>query len=204
MRDARLRNGLCAFGRHRSPSRARWLRDQSMRAEQAGTGTARHDQRPWRMASTSSSPARSTIPVNGRAPAFAAPEHGASDRVDRGWSSRANDQGRQSRRAARHATDVRDMARAYVGLMQKGTPSTIYNVASGVARSMRSILEALVARARVTRAHRNRLVTPSSQRHARSSRRRHRVAHRHGLAAPDSVRAHPRRPAELLAGVTHG
>jgi GDP-4-dehydro-6-deoxy-D-mannose reductase len=52
--------------------------------------------------------------------------------------------------AQRDMTDVRDMARAYVGLMQKGTPSTIYNVASGVARSMKSILEALAARARVT------------------------------------------------------
>jgi len=52
--------------------------------------------------------------------------------------------------AQRDMTDVRDMARAYVGLMQKGMPSTIYNVASGVARSMRSILESLVARARVT------------------------------------------------------
>jgi len=51
--------------------------------------------------------------------------------------------------AQRDMTDVRDMARAYVGLMQKGTPSTIYNVASGVALSMKSILEALVARARV-------------------------------------------------------
>lgn len=52
--------------------------------------------------------------------------------------------------AQRDMTDVRDMARAYVGLMQRGTPSTIYNVASGVARSMSSILEVLVARARVT------------------------------------------------------
>ena len=52
--------------------------------------------------------------------------------------------------AQRDMTDVRDMARAYAGLMDKGTPSTIYNVASGIARSMKSILEALVARARVT------------------------------------------------------
>jgi nucleoside-diphosphate-sugar epimerase len=52
--------------------------------------------------------------------------------------------------AQRDMTDVRDMARAYAGLMKKGTPSTIYNVASGVARSMKSILAALVARARVT------------------------------------------------------
>jgi len=52
--------------------------------------------------------------------------------------------------AQRDMTDVRDMARAYAGLMEKGTPSTIYNVASGVTRSMKSILAALVARARVT------------------------------------------------------
>ena len=51
--------------------------------------------------------------------------------------------------AQRDMTDVRDMTRAYAGLMEKGTPSTIYNVASGVARSMKWILEALVARARV-------------------------------------------------------
>jgi GDP-4-dehydro-6-deoxy-D-mannose reductase len=52
--------------------------------------------------------------------------------------------------AQRDMTDVRDMARAYTELMEKGTPSTIYNVASGVARSMKAILDALVARARVT------------------------------------------------------
>lgn len=52
--------------------------------------------------------------------------------------------------AKRDMTDVRDMARAYAELMEKGTPSTIYNVASGVARSMKSILEALVDRSRVT------------------------------------------------------
>lgn len=51
--------------------------------------------------------------------------------------------------AQRDVTDVRDMARAYVALMQKGTPSNVYNVSSGVARSMRSILEALVHRAHV-------------------------------------------------------
>ena len=52
--------------------------------------------------------------------------------------------------AQRDMTDVRDMARAYTELMGKGTPSTIYNVASGVARSMKAILDALVAHARVT------------------------------------------------------
>ena len=49
----------------------------------------------------------------------------------------------------RDFTDVRDMARAYVALLHHGSPSTLYNVASGTARVLRSILDALVARARV-------------------------------------------------------
>jgi GDP-4-dehydro-6-deoxy-D-mannose reductase len=49
----------------------------------------------------------------------------------------------------RDLTDVRDIVRAYVALMDRGTPSTIYNVSSGFARSMKSLLEALIARARV-------------------------------------------------------
>jgi len=81
--------------------------------------------------------------------------------------------------AQRDMTDVRDMARAYAALMEKGTPSTIYNVASGVARSMSAILEALVARG----AHRNRPGPPSSQRHARAPRRREQIAHGHRVAA---------------------
>jgi len=52
--------------------------------------------------------------------------------------------------ARRDLTDVRDIVRAYVALMEKGTPSTVYNVSSGSACSMKSVLEALVARARVT------------------------------------------------------
>ena len=52
--------------------------------------------------------------------------------------------------AQRDLTDVRDIVRAYMALMDKGTPSTVYNVSSGFARSMRSVLEALIARARVT------------------------------------------------------
>jgi hypothetical protein len=43
----------------------------------------------------------------------------------------------------------RDMARAYVALLRHGATSTLYNVASGTTRLMRSVLEALVARARV-------------------------------------------------------
>ena len=51
--------------------------------------------------------------------------------------------------AERDFTDVRDVARAYVDLMDRGAPETIYNVSSGVGRSIRSMLDALRARARV-------------------------------------------------------
>ena len=50
--------------------------------------------------------------------------------------------------AQRDITDVRDMVRAYVSLVHKGTSSTVYNVSSGTARVMRSVVDALVARAR--------------------------------------------------------
>jgi GDP-4-dehydro-6-deoxy-D-mannose reductase len=51
--------------------------------------------------------------------------------------------------AQRDLTDVRDTVRAYALLMDRGTPGAIYNVASGVGRPIRSILEALVSRSRV-------------------------------------------------------
>jgi GDP-4-dehydro-6-deoxy-D-mannose reductase len=51
--------------------------------------------------------------------------------------------------ARRDVTDVRDVARAYIALLERGAPSTAYNVASGTVRAMRSVLDALVARARV-------------------------------------------------------
>jgi GDP-4-dehydro-6-deoxy-D-mannose reductase len=51
--------------------------------------------------------------------------------------------------AQRDLTDVRDTVRAYALLVEKGEPGTIYNVASGVPRSMRQVLDGLVARARV-------------------------------------------------------
>ena len=49
----------------------------------------------------------------------------------------------------RDVSDVRDVVRAYAALMRKGTPGTVYNVASGVGRSVREILDALLSRARV-------------------------------------------------------
>lgn len=51
--------------------------------------------------------------------------------------------------AQRDLTDVRDTVRAYTLLIERGVPGEIYNVATGVARSMRTVLEALVARSRV-------------------------------------------------------
>ena len=49
----------------------------------------------------------------------------------------------------RDLTDVRDTVRAYALLMKRGTPGVVYNVASGIGRVVREILDALVARSRV-------------------------------------------------------
>lgn len=51
--------------------------------------------------------------------------------------------------ARRDLTDVRDVVRAYALLMDRGTPGAIYNVGSGHGRTIQSVLDALVARARV-------------------------------------------------------
>jgi len=48
--------------------------------------------------------------------------------------------------ARRDISDVRDVVRAYAGLMASGQPGTIYNVGSGTSRTMRSVLDALLAR----------------------------------------------------------
>ena len=50
---------------------------------------------------------------------------------------------------SRDLTDVRDTVRAYALLMERGVPGTIYNVSSDVARPMRAVLDALVARSQV-------------------------------------------------------
>ena len=49
---------------------------------------------------------------------------------------------------SRDVMDVRDAVRAYGAIMKSGTPGAIYNVASGVGRPVRMIVEALVARSR--------------------------------------------------------
>lgn len=49
----------------------------------------------------------------------------------------------------RDVIDVRDAVRAYAALMHQATPGTVYNVASGVGRPVRAIVEALVTHGRV-------------------------------------------------------
>ena len=51
--------------------------------------------------------------------------------------------------ARRDLMDVRDTVRAYAAVMSAGASGTAYNVASGVARPIRSVLEALLSRARI-------------------------------------------------------
>jgi GDP-4-dehydro-6-deoxy-D-mannose reductase len=51
--------------------------------------------------------------------------------------------------AHRDLSDVRDVVRAYAALMAAGVSNSVYNVASGTARSIRSLLESLVARSKV-------------------------------------------------------
>lgn len=52
--------------------------------------------------------------------------------------------------AQRDLTDVRDTVEAYRLLMANGKPGQIYNVASGTARSIRQLLDALLAKARLS------------------------------------------------------
>jgi GDP-4-dehydro-6-deoxy-D-mannose reductase len=44
----------------------------------------------------------------------------------------------------RDFTDVRDIVRAYALIMERGTPGEVYNVASGEARSIQSLLDTLL------------------------------------------------------------
>ncbi|MFQ3650829.1 MAG: GDP-mannose 4,6-dehydratase [Gemmataceae bacterium] len=65
----------------------------------------------------------------------------------------------------RDMSDVRDVVQAYKALMDKGQPGEVYNVASGVSRSMRAILDEMVALTGVSIEVRTRadLLRPSEQ-----------------------------------------
>ena len=52
--------------------------------------------------------------------------------------------------AQRDFSDVRDVVRAYIDLMERGTAGVVYNVGSGMGRTIRSLLDTLVARCRVS------------------------------------------------------
>jgi len=52
--------------------------------------------------------------------------------------------------ARRDFSDVRDVVRAYIGLMERGAAGEIYNVGSGSGRTIQSLLDALIARSRVS------------------------------------------------------
>ncbi len=81
-------------------------------------------------------------------PAYAAPSFAQQvARIERGECEAIIRVGNLD--ARRDFTDVRDVVRAYAALMDAGVPGTIYNVASGEGRSIRSVLDALVARANV-------------------------------------------------------
>jgi GDP-4-dehydro-6-deoxy-D-mannose reductase len=80
-------------------------------------------------------------------PAFAAPSFARQiARIERGEQEAVIRAGNLAPR--RDLSDVRDVVRAYVALMERGTSGTVYNVASGVGRPIGDILQALVARAR--------------------------------------------------------
>ena len=81
-------------------------------------------------------------------PTFAAPGMAQQiARIERGLAPPIIEVGNLD--AQRDLTDVRDVVRAYALLMGQGLPGTIYNVASGTARPMRAVLDALIAQARV-------------------------------------------------------
>lgn len=51
--------------------------------------------------------------------------------------------------ARRDFTDVRDVVRAYRLIIERGTPGAVYNVASGVAHSIREVLDGLLSHSAV-------------------------------------------------------
>ena len=80
-------------------------------------------------------------------PAFAAPSFARQiARIERGQQEAVIRTGNLSPR--RDLSDVRDVVRAYVALMERGVGGAVYNVGSGVGHSIGDILRALVARSR--------------------------------------------------------
>jgi len=84
----------------------------------------------------------------GQPPSFVAPSFARQiARIERGLQEPVLKVGNLD--ALRDLTDVRDVVRAYTALMTSGTTGEIYNVASGIGRPIRAILDTLVAAATV-------------------------------------------------------
>lgn len=81
-------------------------------------------------------------------PAFAAPAFARQiARIEAGLAEPVIRVGNLT--AHRDLTDVRDVARAYRLILERGVSGTVYNVCSGEARSMQAILDGLCARSGV-------------------------------------------------------
>lgn len=81
-------------------------------------------------------------------PEFAAPGFARQIvRIERGLQEPAIRVGNLD--ARRDLTDVRDVVRAYAALMEQGASGTVYNVASGIGRPIRDVLDGLLARSNV-------------------------------------------------------
>jgi GDP-4-dehydro-6-deoxy-D-mannose reductase len=84
----------------------------------------------------------------GQSPSYVGPSMASQiARIERGLQPAVLEVGNLD--AERDLTDVRDVVRAYVSLMASGATGEIYNVASGAGRSIRALLDALIASARV-------------------------------------------------------
>ena len=81
-------------------------------------------------------------------PTFAAPGMAQQiARIERGLAAPVIEVGNLD--TQRDLMDVRDTVRAYALLMERGSPGSVYNVASGIARPIRAVLDALMSRSRV-------------------------------------------------------
>ena len=103
--------------------------------------------------------------------------------------------------ARRDLSDVRDVVRAYVGLMARGQAGEVYNVCSGRAVAVRDVLDGLIAISGVrvdvqasTSCSAGR--SAAAARHARQDRRRHR------LGTGDPARGHAPRSARRVGGAS--
>ena len=84
----------------------------------------------------------------GQPPTFVAPSFARQlARIERGLQEPVLKVGNLD--ALRDLTDVRDVVRAYTALMASGATGEVYNVASGMGRSIRAIVDTLVAAATV-------------------------------------------------------